>query len=83
MRNMYQVRAIKNGLEQVHIRELEGDVGDELHIVCLKRIREESQRQVEAVVRANSFKEKYLPALVFFGSLFLMFLIVANNRGWL
>ena len=83
MKNMYQVRAIKNGTEQIHIRELEGAIGDELHIVCLKKIRDESQRQVDAVVRANSFKEKYLPAFVFFGSLFLIFLIVANNRGWL
>jgi hypothetical protein len=83
MKNTYQIKAIKKGMEQTYIRELEGDIGDELHIVCLKKVRQESQREIEAIIKANSFKEKYLPAIVFFGSLFLMFLIVANNRGWL
>lgn len=83
MKNTYQITIKRNGMEHAQVRELEGNIGDELHIVCLKKLREESQKEVDAVVKANSFREKYLPGIVFFGSLFIMFLIVANNRGWI
>jgi hypothetical protein len=82
MKNIYQIKAVKNGVETVHHREIQGDL-DELHIVSMRVIRQDLIKHVEAIHRANSFREKYLPAFVFFGSLALMALVVLNNRGFI
>ncbi|WP_241170387.1 hypothetical protein [Serratia marcescens] len=78
--NTYKITIIKDGVSTVQHQSIDGDI-DELHIVSMNVIRKELAEEMEAIHKANSFKEKYLPALVFFGAMFGMALIVLNNRG--
>lgn len=80
MKKIYKVTIIKNGVNQVQNRLIDGDI-DEMHIVSMKVIKKDLEKEMEEIVKANSFKQKYLPAIVFFGSLFLMGLIVLKSWG--
>ena len=80
MSNLYQIKTIKNGVVQTQHRVIDGDL-DEMHIVSMQVIRQNLAEEMEQRHRAESFKEMYLPATVFFGAFFLMALIVLNNWG--
>lgn len=82
MKNNYQIKVVKDGVEQVFNQEIIGDI-DELHIVSTQVLRKETEERIAQIHKENSFKEKYFPAVVFFGSLFVMGLIVLNNWGWI
>lgn len=64
MKNIYQIRIIKDGHEQVFDKEITGTV-DEVHIVSKAILKKELEAEMAAIERANSFQEKYLPYLSF------------------
>lgn len=78
MKNIYQVIRVKNGIKQVSHETINADI-DELHIVSMNVKRKELEQEMAEIERQNSFKEKTLPAIVFFGLLFLMGLVVLHS----
>lgn len=83
MKKTYHITFVKNGLEQTFVREMQGYQADEIRIISSDLARAELEREVAEIHRQNSFKEKTLPALVLFGSLFLMSLVVMQSWGLL
>lgn len=81
MKKTYHITFVKNGLEQTFVREMQGYQADEIRVVSSDVARAELEREVAEIHRQNSFKEKTVPALVFFGSLFLMSLAVMQSWG--
>lgn len=63
MKNIYQIRTVRNGIERVSHQHMEGDL-DELHIVSMRVKRRELEKEVAAIVRANRFHNVLLPWLV-------------------
>jgi len=81
MKRTYHITFIKNGLEQTFVREMQNYQVDEIRVVSADFARAELAREVDEIHRQNSFKEKTLPALVFFGSVLLMSLVVMQSWG--
>lgn len=81
MKNTFQITIVKDGLEQTFTHDMKGCQLDEIRIVSARHARAELEREVAEIHRQNSFKEKTLPALVLFGSLFLMSLVVMQSWG--
>lgn len=79
MKNTYHITIVKGGLEQTFMHDMNNCQVDEIRIVSAKQARAELEREVAEIHRQNSFKEKTLPALVFFGGLFLMSLVVMHS----
>lgn len=44
MKNLYQITIIKNGVEHITLREMQGDELDELHVVSVERANQDKAK---------------------------------------
>ncbi len=44
MKNLYQITIIKNGVEHITLREMQGDELDELHVVSVDRANQDKAK---------------------------------------
>lgn len=44
MKNLYQITIIKNGVEHITLREMQGDELDELHIVSVEKANQDKAK---------------------------------------
>lgn len=79
MKNIYQIKVKRNGVEHVSHEHIDGDI-DELHIVSMRIKNQELADEMAAIERANSFRNVQLPWIVV-GS-FTVFFTYVVMHSW-
>lgn len=79
MKNIYQVKIKRNGIEHVSHEHIDGDI-EELHIVSMQVKNKELADEMAAIERANSFKNVQLPWIVVVS--FMVFFTYVVMHSW-